>query len=170
MDIRHIHRARPARALPTARRRRAVRHRARSGRAQDRRLVRPLQHHVQLPDQPRRHAERGVDGGGRAVVSGRGGGRIFWHHRSLLFYLIMATLGVDYGIPGQVATRAVYGLRGAKLIPSLLRVVVSIYWFSFQTLVGASAIVAVLAKMTGITYSLVWVSVIFGLIQASVAV
>src|SRR3984893_15250153 len=25
------------------------------------------------------------------------------------FYVIMATVGVDYGIPGQVATRAVYG-------------------------------------------------------------
>ena len=49
---------------------------------------------------------------------------------ALLFYLIMATLGVDYGIPGQVATRAVYGLRGAKLIPSLLRTLVSIYWFA----------------------------------------
>ena len=73
---------------------------------------------------------------------------------ALVFYLIMATLGVDYAIPGQVATRVVYGLRGAKLIPSLLRVLVSIYWFSFQTLVGASAIVAVLAKMTGITYPL----------------
>jgi len=82
----------------------------------------------------------------------------------------MATLGVDYGIPGQVATRVVYGLRGAKLIPSLLRTLVSIYWFSFQTLVGASAIVAVLAKMTGTTYPLVWVSVIFGLIQACVGV
>jgi NCS1 nucleoside transporter family len=81
---------------------------------------------------------------------------------ALVFYLIMATLGVDYGIPGQVA--------GAKLIPSLLRILVSIYWFSFQTLVGASAIVAVLAKMTGTTYPLVWVSVIFGLIQACVAV
>jgi len=73
---------------------------------------------------------------------------------ALVFYLIMATLGVDYGIPGQVATRVVYGLRGAKLIPSLLRTLVSIYWFSFQTLVGASAIVAVLAKMTGLSAGL----------------
>ena len=89
---------------------------------------------------------------------------------ALLFYLIMATLGVDYGIPGQVATRAVYGLRGAKLIPSLLRTLVSVYWFAFQTLVGASAIVAVLAKITGVTYPLIWVSVIFGFIQACVAV
>src|SRR5947209_11042117 len=89
---------------------------------------------------------------------------------ALLFYLIMATLGVDYGIPGQVATRAVYGLRGAKLIPSLLRTLVSVYWFAFQTLVGASAIVAVLAEITGVTYPLIGVSVIFGCIQACVAV
>ena len=82
----------------------------------------------------------------------------------------MATLGVDYGIPGLVATRAVYGLRGAKVIPSLLRALVTIYWFSFQTLVGAMAIVAVLAKVTGVTYPLISVSVIFGLIQACVAV
>jgi NCS1 nucleoside transporter family len=89
---------------------------------------------------------------------------------ALVFYLIMATLGADYGIPGLVATRVVYGLRGAKLIPSLLRALVSVYWFAFQTFVGASAIVAVLAKITGITYPLIWVSVIFGLIQACVAV
>jgi nucleobase:cation symporter-1, NCS1 family len=89
---------------------------------------------------------------------------------ALVFYLIMATLGVDYGIPGQVATRVVYGLRGAKLIPSLLRVLVSIYWFAFQSLVAASAIVAVIEKLLGVTYPLVWVSVAFGLVQASVAV
>jgi NCS1 family nucleobase:cation symporter-1 len=89
---------------------------------------------------------------------------------ALVFYLIMATLGVDYGLPGQVATRVVYGLRGAKLIPSLLRTIVSIYWFAFQTLVGASAMVAMLAKLTGTTYPLISVSVIFGFIQACVAV
>ena len=89
---------------------------------------------------------------------------------ALVFYVIMATIGVDYGIPGQVATRAVYGLRGAKAIPSLLRALVSIYWFAFQTFAGASAIVAVLAKITGTTYPLVWVSLAFALVQASVAV
>jgi nucleobase:cation symporter-1, NCS1 family len=88
----------------------------------------------------------------------------------MVFYVTMATIGVDYGIPGQVATRAVYGLRGAGAIPSLLRVVASIFWFAFQTFAGASAIVEILAKVTGSTYPLVWVSVIFGLIQACVAV
>jgi NCS1 family nucleobase:cation symporter-1 len=89
---------------------------------------------------------------------------------ALVFYVTMATIGVDYGIPGQVATRAVYGLRGAKMIPSLLRALVSIYWFSFQTFAAASAIVAVLAKITGTTYPLVRVSLAFALVQASVAV
>src|SRR5215469_3365447 len=86
------------------------------------------------------------------------------------FYVIMATVGVDYGIPGQVATRAVYGLRGSKLIPSFLRSIASCYWFAFQTVIGATAICAVLQKLTGTQYSLIWVSVIFGVIQAFVAI
>ena len=63
-----------------------------------------------------------------------------------------------------------YGWRGAKGIPSLLRTVASVYWFAFQTLAGASAIVAMLPKLTQTTLPLVGVSVIFGLIQAGVAV
>lgn len=87
-----------------------------------------------------------------------------------IFYVIMATVGVDYGIPGQVATRAVYGLRGSKLIPSFLRSIASCYWFAFQTVIGATAICAVLKQLTGTEYSLVTVSVIFGIVQAFVAI
>jgi NCS1 nucleoside transporter family len=87
-----------------------------------------------------------------------------------VFYVIMATVGVDYGIPGQVATRAVYGLRGSKLIPSFLRSIASCYWFAFQTVIGATAICAVLKQLTGTEYSLILVSVIFGLVQAVVAI
>jgi NCS1 family nucleobase:cation symporter-1 len=87
-----------------------------------------------------------------------------------IFYVIMATVGVDYGIPGQVATRAVYGLRGSKMIPSFLRSIASCYWFAFQTVIGATAICAVLQKLTGTQFSLIWVSVIFGVIQAFVAI
>ena len=86
------------------------------------------------------------------------------------FYVVMATVGVDYGIPGQVATRAVYGLRGSKVIPSFLRSIASCYWFAFQTVIGATAIVAVLTKLTGGSYSLIVVSVLFGLVQAIVAI
>src|SRR5271156_6246739 len=87
-----------------------------------------------------------------------------------VFYVIMATVGVDYGIPGQVATRSAYGRRGSKMIPSFLRSIASCYWFAFQTTIGATAIVAVLNKLTGSSFSLIWVSVIFGLMQAAVAV
>ncbi|MBV9964217.1 MAG: cytosine permease [Alphaproteobacteria bacterium] len=87
-----------------------------------------------------------------------------------VFYVIMATVGVDYGIPGQVATRAIYGLRGSKLIPSFLRSIASCYWFAFQTVIGATAICAVLQKLTGASYSLVWVSVLFGIAQALIAI
>src|SRR5580704_10222249 len=86
------------------------------------------------------------------------------------FYVVMATVGVDYGIPGQVATRAVYGLRGSKMIPSFLRSIASCYWFAFQTVIGATAVCAVLQKLTGTQYSLILVSVIFGIIQAFVAI
>jgi NCS1 family nucleobase:cation symporter-1 len=86
------------------------------------------------------------------------------------FYVVMATVGVDYGIPGQVATRATYGLRGAKLIPSLLRSLASCYWFAFQTVIGATAIVAVLQNLTGLSFPLIGVSLGFGILQAFVAV
>jgi NCS1 nucleoside transporter family len=87
-----------------------------------------------------------------------------------VFYVVMATVGVDYGIPGQVATRAIYGLRGSKMIPSFLRSIASCYWFAFQTVIGATAICAVLQKLTGTAYPLILVSVLFGIIQALVAV
>jgi NCS1 nucleoside transporter family len=86
------------------------------------------------------------------------------------FYVVMATVGVDYGIPGQVATRAIYGLRGSKLIPSFLRSIASCYWFAFQTVIGATAICAVLEKLTGTSFSLILVSVLFGILQAIVAI
>ena len=36
-------------------------------------------------------------------------------------YIVMATVGVDYGITGQVACRMVFGIRGAKWLPSVMR-------------------------------------------------
>lgn len=113
--------------------------------------------------------------GGLAVLSGlsflgavtaiTGGAMI-----AMVFYLVMATLGTDYGIPGQVATRMTYGLRGAKYVPSLLRAIASTYWFAFQTVAGAIAVVAVLRHWTGVQYSLISVSLIFGVLQAVVAI
>ena len=55
-------------------------------------------------------------------------------------YTIMATVGVDYGLPGQVATRMAYGVRGAKWVPSFLRTIASTYWFAYQTVAFAGAL------------------------------
>ena len=85
-------------------------------------------------------------------------------------YIVMATLGVDYGLPGQVATRSSYGIRGARWIPSLVRTVSSVYWFSFQTLAGALGIVAVLNAWLGVEFSLITVSLVFAVLQVIVAV
>jgi NCS1 nucleoside transporter family len=100
-----------------------------------------------------------------AVVAITGGTML-----AMIFYVTMATVGADYGIPGQVATRMTYGLRGAKYVPSLLRTIASTYWFAFQTVAGSIAVVAVLRHWTGTTYSLVTVSLIFGFLQAVVAI
>ncbi len=84
-------------------------------------------------------------------------------------YVAMATIGADYGVPGQVATRMAYGRRGAKWGPSLLRTAASIYWFAFQTVAGSMAVVAVLDKWLGGQHSLFWVSIIFAALQVVVA-
>jgi nucleobase:cation symporter-1, NCS1 family len=85
-------------------------------------------------------------------------------------YTTIATIGVDYGLPGQVATRATFGLRGAKWIPSLLRVLASTYWFAFQTIAGSLVIVDILDRFFGGHHSLRWISALFGLGQVVVAV
>ncbi len=84
-------------------------------------------------------------------------------------YTTMATIGVDYGLPGQVGNRMAYGIRGAKWIPSFIRTFASIYWFAFQTLAGSIALIAVMERWTGSHYSLVSVSLGFALLQAAVA-
>lgn len=85
-------------------------------------------------------------------------------------YVLMATVGVDYGIPGQVATRMAFGINGSKWLPSLVRVLASIYWFAFQTLAGAAGITAILNTMFGLNVSLIVVSVIFAIFQALIAI
>lgn len=88
---------------------------------------------------------------------------------AMIAYMVMATLGLDFGLPGQVGTRMAFGIRGAKIIPSLFRVIADIYWFATQTMVGALGIQAVLAKLSGHTFSLVWIAVIFAIVQSLIA-
>jgi nucleobase:cation symporter-1, NCS1 family len=113
--------------------------------------------------------------GGMAVVSGLS----FWGALDAITcgvllatvaYTITATVGVDYGLPGQVSMRMVYGLRGAKWVPSFLRTIASTYWFAYQTVAGSLAVVAILDRWTGTPHSLVAVSLTFAVLQAIVAI
>ena len=113
--------------------------------------------------------------GGMAVVSGLS----FWGAigaitcgvlLATVAYTITATVGVDYGLPGQVSMRMVYGVRGAKWVPSFLRTIASTYWFAYQTVAGSLAVVAILDRWTGTPHSLVAVSVAFAVLQAVVAI
>ena len=120
--------------------------------------------------QPRLDAGRRLGGAVRSVVPRRGRR----DHRGVscatIAYTIMATVGVDYGLPGQVATRMVYGLRGAKWVTSFLRTIASTYWFAYQTVAGSLAVVAILDRWTGTPHSLITVSITFAVLQAVVAI
>ena len=85
-------------------------------------------------------------------------------------YVVMATVGVDYGLPGQVATRMTFGISGSRWFTSLPRTVASIYWFSFQAIAGSIIIVGVWNRWHGGHHSVVLVSIIFSLGQVLVAV
>jgi NCS1 family nucleobase:cation symporter-1 len=80
-------------------------------------------------------------------------------------YIVMATVGVDYGITGQVACRMVFGIRGAKWLPSVMRTIASAYWFAMQTIVGATVIVAIAHQWTGGSYSVVHAGMVLAGLQ-----
>src|ERR1700743_2589752 len=84
-------------------------------------------------------------------------------------YIVMATVGVDYGITGQVACRMVFGIRGAKWLPSVMRTIASAYWFAVQTIVGATVIVAIRHQWTGGHYSVVRTGLFLGAVQWGLA-
>jgi nucleobase:cation symporter-1, NCS1 family len=84
-------------------------------------------------------------------------------------YIVMATVGVDYGITGQVACRMVFGIRGAKWLPSVMRTIASAYWFSVQTIVGATVMVAIAHQWTGRNYSVVRTGMVLAALQVLIA-
>ncbi|MBO2455736.1 cytosine permease [Actinomadura barringtoniae] len=83
-------------------------------------------------------------------------------------YLVAATVGVDYGIPGLVSMRAVFGTRGAGAT-SVLRALSSVYWFAFQTVSGGVGIAAVLRALFDTKISLNVIIVCFAVFQILVA-
>lgn len=53
--------------------------------------------------------------------------------------VLFGDIGTRYGIPFAAYVRAPFGYKGA-VIPGILRAVPALYWFGFQTWVGASAL------------------------------
>ncbi|WP_335938725.1 purine-cytosine permease family protein [Streptomyces sp. PTD5-9] len=88
---------------------------------------------------------------------------------AFIAYTVMATVGVDYGLPGIVSTRAFLGIEASRWIVSVLRTISSAFWFAFQTLAGAMGILAVIDAWLGVKLSLIGVSIVFAVLQASVA-
>lgn len=84
-------------------------------------------------------------------------------------YLIAATVGVDYGIPGLVSMRSVFGIRGAA-VASVARTLSSIYWFAFQTVAAAAGVAAVLESMFHKSVSVVWISIACAILQLAVSI
>jgi nucleobase:cation symporter-1, NCS1 family len=84
-------------------------------------------------------------------------------------YVVMATVGVDYGITGQVACRMVFGIRGAKWLPSIMRTIASAYWFAMQTIVGATVMVAIGHQWLGGNYSVVRTGLVLASLQVILA-
>jgi cytosine/uracil/thiamine/allantoin permease len=70
----------------------------------------------------------------------------------ILAYAVMipiAEVGVDYGLPGQVANRAFLGFWGARLLSSPYRVIAATYWFAAQAIAAGYAIQAVVQALGG---------------------
>ena len=88
---------------------------------------------------------------------------------AFIAYTIMATVGVDYGLPGIVSTRAFMGIRASRWLVSTIRAGTSAFWFAFQTIAGAMGIAAVLKQLFHINTSLVLVSIVFAILQVVVA-
>ncbi|MGV9861015.1 purine-cytosine permease family protein [Rhodococcus koreensis] len=84
-------------------------------------------------------------------------------------YAIMATVGVDYGVPGIVSTRAFVGIAASRWVISTIRAISSAFWFAFQTIAAAMGIVAALNQLFDVNASLILVSVLFAILQVIVA-
>ena len=89
---------------------------------------------------------------------------------AMIAFMIMARIGVDYGLTGQMACRAAFGVRGGRWITSPLRVCCSVYWFAFQTQAGSLALAAILYQQWQMEIPLMHIAAVFALAQISVAV
>lgn len=85
-------------------------------------------------------------------------------------YIVLATVGVDYGIPGIVSTRGFLGITASTWVVSIIRALSAAFWFAVQTTAGAIGIIAAFDGLTGIRMNFIAVCVVFGVLQLAVAV
>lgn len=84
-----------------------------------------------------------------------------------IFVAILLTLtgdiGIKYGIPYSVYIRACFGYLGTH-IPSFIRSLPAIFWFGFQTWMGAYALNSIMEMLTGYS-NLILLIIVFGVVQ-----
>ena len=72
-------------------------------------------------------------------------------------------LGIRYGLPFAVSLRTSFGYVGTH-VPAFLRAIPAMFWFGFQTWIGAMAIAAVTDMLFGWSNLMLYI-IIFGAIQ-----
>ena len=82
---------------------------------------------------------------------------------------IVAQVGVDDGLPGQVAMRASFGSVGARILTSPYRVIASVYWFAAQALTAAFGVQALAVALADVRPSVVPTALAIAVVQAGVA-
>ncbi|WP_158232515.1 NCS1 family nucleobase:cation symporter [Sporosarcina sp. P13] len=80
-----------------------------------------------------------------------------------LLLTLLGDIGIKYGIPFAVYIRACFGYLGTH-IPALLRALPAIFWFGFQTWMGAYALNVIMEMVTGYS-NLTLLIIVFGAIQ-----
>jgi NCS1 family nucleobase:cation symporter-1 len=76
---------------------------------------------------------------------------------------LLGDIGVRYGIPYAVYIRACFGYLGAH-IPAVVRAIPAVFWFGFQTWMGAYALNIIMKMLTGYS-NLTLLIILFGAVQ-----
>ena len=95
-------------------------------------------------------------------------GEIFWiliiAHTILCFLMwLTQDMGIKYGIPFSVSLRPSFGTRGA-ILPTFFRGIPGIFWFGYQTWVGAEAINALSVTVWNYDNINLWL-ILMGVVQ-----
>ncbi|WNS76229.1 NCS1 family nucleobase:cation symporter [Bacillus sp. DTU_2020_1000418_1_SI_GHA_SEK_038] len=80
-----------------------------------------------------------------------------------LLLTLLGDIGIKYGIPYAVYIRACFGYLGAH-IPAVVRAIPAIFWFGFQTWMGAYALNVIMEMLTGYS-NLMMLIIVFGAVQ-----